>query len=166
MKQIRTLADLFLATAKHDRAACLMHKVGGAYVAISTRELVSRVRSLARELERAGIRQGDRVALMAENGPHWPTVDFATQVLGAVLVPVYPTLLPEGAAYIARDSGSRFLFIQGSDRLDGLLALRGEMPAVERLIAIDAPARPGVATLESMIETGAAPAPCKWALNS
>ena len=40
----------------------------------------------------AGVERGDRVALMAENGPHWPIVDFATLCRGAATATVYPTL--------------------------------------------------------------------------
>jgi long-chain acyl-CoA synthetase len=133
---IRTLSDLFLVAAGHDKEACLMHKVGGRYVPVSTAELVRQVREIAKALVECGIRPGDRVALMAENGPHWPAVDFATLCMGAALVPIYPTLLPEGAAYVARDSGSRVLFVQGRERLEGLLAVRGEMPEVERIVVI------------------------------
>ena len=106
--------------------------------AVSTAELTRQVRQIAKALADSGVRPGDRVALMAENGPHWPAVDFATLCIGAVLVPIYPTLLPEGAAYVARDSGSRILFVQGRERLEGLLAVRADMPSVERIVAIGA----------------------------
>ncbi len=135
---IRTLSELFLVVAGHDKEACLMHKVGGRYVSVSTAELTRQVRQIAKALADSGVRPGDRVALMAENGPHWPAVDFATLCIGAVLVPIYPTLLPEGAAYVARDSGSRILFVQGRERLEGLLAVRTDMPSVERIVAIEA----------------------------
>ncbi len=160
---IQTLSELFLVVAGFDKEACLMHKVGGRYVAVPTRELVRQVRQIARALVESGVRPGDRVALMAENGPHWPAVDFATLCIGAALVPIYPTLLPEGAAYVARDSGSRVLFVQGRERLEGLLAVRGEMPAVERIVAIDggddlSPAAgdaSGVESLEAFMGRGA-----------
>ena len=135
---IRTLSELFLVVARHDKEACLRHKVDGRYVSVSTAELTRQVRQIAKALADSGVRPGDRVALMAENGPHWPAVDFATLCIGAVLVPIYPTLLPEGAAYVARDSGSRILFVQGRERLEGLLAVRADMPSVERIVAIGA----------------------------
>jgi long-chain acyl-CoA synthetase len=133
---IRTLAELFQVVAAHDKPACLMHKVDGRFVSISTAEFATGVRQVAKALVRAGVKRGDRVALMAENTPLWPMIDFATLAIGAALVPIYPTLLPEGAAYVARDSGSRILFVQGRERLDGLLAVRGEMPAVERIVLL------------------------------
>ncbi len=165
---IRTLSELFLVVAKHDKEACMMYKLGGRYVSVSTAQLVRQVQQIARALVDCGVRPGDRVALMAENGPHWPAVDFATLCIGAALVPIYPTLLPEGAAYVARDSGSRILFVQGRERLEGLLAVRGEMPSVQRIVAIDVSGAiataagpgsgtepPGVETLESFCERGA-----------
>jgi len=152
---IQTLSELFQATVRHDKPDCLQHKVDGRYVPISTAELATRVKRLAKALELAGIRPGDRVAQMSENGPHWPAVDFAALALGAAHVPIYPTLLPEGAAYIARDSGSRVLFVQGQERLDGLLAVRSQMPTVERIVAIGADsADPSVETLEQFMTRG------------
>jgi len=138
---IRTLAELFQVAAEHDKSDCLLHKVDGAWVPVSTESFVADVRRLAKAMVEAGIRPGDRVALMAENGPHWPMVDFAALAIGAALVPIYPTLLPEGAAYVARDSGSRILFVQGRERLEGLLAVRAQMPAIERVVLIGGEAR-------------------------
>ena len=118
---VRTLTELFLVAARYGKPDCLLHKVGGEFVPISTAELVERVQRLAKALGQLGVVRGDRVALMAENGPHWPAVDFATLCIGAVLVPIYPTLLPEGAAYIVADSGAKVLFVQGEQRLEALL---------------------------------------------
>jgi long-chain acyl-CoA synthetase len=156
---IRTLSELYLASVKHDKPDCLQHKVDGRFVPISTRELAGRVRALAKALRGLGVQPGDRVAMMAENGPHWPTVDFAVLSQRAVHVPIYPTLLPDQAAYIAKDSGAKVLFVQGRERLEGLLAVQGEMPAVEVFVFIpgtgqsDPPA--GVLDLATLVERGA-----------
>ncbi len=133
---IKTLAELFLVVAERDRPVLLQHKVDGTYQSISTQEFADGVRRLSKALLDAGIEQGDRVALMAENGPHWPTIDFATLCIGAVLVPIYPTLTPDQAAYIARDSGAKLVFAQDLERYHGLAAEKGDMPHVEQLILI------------------------------
>ncbi len=153
---IQTLSELFLMVAGRERADCLQHKVNGKYVPVATAELVASVRALAKSLRDLGVARGDRVALMAENGPHWPTVDFASLCAGAALVPIYPTLLAEQAAYIAKDSGARVVFVQGRERLDGLLEARAQMPAVERFVAIDAGAAlpAGVERLADLVERG------------
>ncbi len=154
---IETLSQLFLVAAGYAKPDCLLYKVDGRYVPMATAELVDRVRRLAGALQGAGIARGERVALMADNGPHWPTVDFATLCTGAVLVPIYPTLLPRQAAYIARDSGARLVFVQGRERLDGLLAVADQMPGVERFVLIDGepPPEDRVTTLAALLAAGA-----------
>ena len=151
---IRTLNDIFLTAAGHGKTACLMHKVDGRYVSISTAELVEAVHRTAAYLEAAGVRKGDRVALMAENGPHWPTVDFATLALGAVVVPVYPTLTADQAAFIIADCGAELVFVQGVHRLEALLGERADMPAARDFVLIDGVTdAPGVRTLEEILAT-------------
>jgi long-chain acyl-CoA synthetase len=152
---VSTLTELFFVAAGYDKPDCLLHKVGGEWKPISTRELVDRVHRLAKALREIGVVRGDRVALMAENGPHWPTIDFAALCSGAVLVPIYPTLLAEGAAYIVNDSGAKVLFVQGQERLDGLLALRKEMPLLQHVVRIDGGAGEGFSSLDGLLERGA-----------
>lgn len=154
---VTTLAELFLHAAGHRKPDALLHKVGGTFQPISTAELVDRVRRMARGLEKRGVGRGDRVALMAENGPHWPIVDFATLCRGAATATVYPTLRPDQAAYILRDSGSKVAFIHDREQLDGLLDLRAELPGVELFVLIqgEPPAGvPGVITMRALDEEG------------
>ena len=151
---VRTLTELFFVAAGYDKPDCLLHKVSGKFEPISTRELVDRVQRLAKALRELGVERGDRVALMAENGPHWPAIDFATLCSGAVLVPIYPTLLPDGAAYIVNDSGAKVLFVQGDARLEPLLALRGDMPQLQHVVRIDGAAGEGFTNLDSLLERG------------
>ncbi len=133
---VTTLAELFLHVAGHRKPDAVLHKVGATFQPVSTAELVDRVRRLARGLEKRGVDKGDRVALMAENGPHWPIIDFATLCRGAVTVTIYPTLLPEQAAYIARDSGSKVLFVQTAQQLRGLVDVAEDMPEAELFVLI------------------------------
>jgi len=134
---VTTLAELFLHAAGHQKPDALLQKIGGRFQPISTAELVDRVRRLARAFEKRGLAPEDRVALMAENGPHWPVVDFATLCSGAALVTVYPTLRADQAAYIVHDSESKILFVQNREQLDGLLAHRDDLPGVELFVLID-----------------------------
>ncbi len=151
---IRTLNELFLTAARRDQASCLRHRVDGAYRTISMAELVADVRRAAAALAGFGLRPGDRIALMAENGPHWPTIDFAVLGLGGVLAPIYPTLTAEQAAYIVQDCGAETVFVQGAERLQGLLGVRSSMPGVQRFVLIGDGERPSeVPTLADLLAT-------------
>ena len=135
---IQTLSELFLVVAGRQKPDCLLHKSGGRFQPVSSAELVDRVRRLATALIELGVERGDRVALMAENGPHWPVADFAILCIGGVNVPIYPTLTADQAAYVVNDCGAKLVLVEGRDRLEGLLGERADMPAVERFVAIDA----------------------------
>ncbi len=135
---ITTLTEMFLEGLKHDKPDCFLYKVDGEYRPLSTRDFYRDVRKVAAALLEFGVEPGDRVALMAENGTHWPTVDYATLAVGAVLVPIYPTLTPDQAAYVANDCGAEIVFVQGQERYDGMLSERGDMPRVRRFVVIDA----------------------------
>ena len=152
---VTTLSELFLKAASYSKPDCLQSKVGGTYQPISTAELVDRVRRLAKALLGLGLASGDRVALMSENGPHWPTVDFATLCSGGVLVPIYPTLLPDQAAYIANDCGAKIVFAETAAHLEGLLAHAGELPQVRQFVLIKGDSTdPRVTTLAVLLEQG------------
>jgi long-chain acyl-CoA synthetase len=150
---VSTLTELFLKAASYNKPDCLLSKVGGTYQPISTAELVDRVRRLSKALRDLGVEKGDRVALMSENGPHWPTVDFATLCAGAVLVPIYPTLLPDQSTYIARNCGAKVVVAETTAHLNGLFS--EELPDVKQFVLIKGTSSdPRVITLDELIQRG------------
>ncbi|HEV8580657.1 MAG TPA: long-chain fatty acid--CoA ligase [Thermoanaerobaculia bacterium] len=153
---VTTLSELFLKAASHNKPDHLLSKVGGTFQPMSTAELVDRVRRLSKALLGLGLQPGDRVALMSENGPHWPTVDFATLCSGGVLVPIYPTLLPDQAAYIVNDCGAKIVFAETTAHLEGLLSHAGELPQVQQFVLIKGDSGDSrVTTLAALLEKGA-----------
>src|SRR5437868_539872 len=113
-------------------------KNDSAWQHISSHELLRRTAGLAQALFELGVKPGDRVGLFAANRPEWHTADFAINGSGAVTVPVYFKESPERAAYILKHSEAKVVFVAGSDQLIALLAIRGELPQLEHIIAADA----------------------------
>jgi long-chain acyl-CoA synthetase len=160
---VTTLSELFLKAASYNKPECLLYKVGGKYQPVSTAELVDRVRRLAKALEELGVQPGDRVALMAENGPHWPTVDFAALCIGAVLVPIYPTLLPDQSSYIAKNCGAKVVGAETTSHLDGFLAHAHDLPDVQRFVLVRGEsADPRVVSLDSLLQRGTGADPARF----
>lgn len=90
--------------------------IAGQPARISYRELEGRVAVAAARLESLGVRAGDRVAILSTNAPEWAVADYAALSLGAVTVPVYPTLPAAQVAEIVRDCDARVVFTSGSDQ--------------------------------------------------
>jgi len=160
---VTTLSELFLKAASYNKPECLLYKVGGKYQPVSTAELVDRVRRLAKALEELGVQPGDRVALMAENGPHWPTVDFAGLCIGAVVVPIYPTLLPDQSSYIAKNCGAKVVVAETTSHLEGFLSHAHDLPDVQQFVLVKGEsADPRVVTLDSLLARGAGVDPARF----
>ena len=112
----------------------LAHKVAGRWKRYSTRQIVETARALAAGLHAAGVRPGDRIANITEtNRAEWNIIDLAVLQLGAVHVPIYPTLTPDECRFILDDAGARLVFVS-SDALHAKIdALRGDLPVLENV---------------------------------
>src|SRR5437868_14130697 len=102
---LNTINEVFYTAVERNSDRLMMFKQTVKWVPISSQELYRNVLGVARSLGKWGIRHGDRVAILSENRPEWAVADFATQLLGGVVVPIYGTLTPEQTAYILQDSG-------------------------------------------------------------
>jgi long-chain acyl-CoA synthetase len=58
-----------------------------------------------------GIKKGDKVAIISNNRPEWNFTDFGISQVGAVSVPIYPTLSVEEYAYILGHAEPKLIFI-------------------------------------------------------
>lgn len=79
------------------------------------RDLRDRAEALQEGLRHAGVRKGDRVAILSENKPTWGIVYLAVTGMGAVAVPVLPDFHPQEILNILSHSEASLLFV--SDRL-------------------------------------------------
>ena len=64
--------------------------------------------------DEAGIKQGDKIALVGRNTPRWCAVYIATMTYGAVIVPIMQTFTSDDIAHIINHSDSRLLFLTDS----------------------------------------------------
>jgi long-chain acyl-CoA synthetase len=96
-------------------------------------EAVARMRSA---LEGERLATGDRVAIMAKNGPEWVFFDQAAHALGLVVVPIYVDDRPDNVAYILDHSSARVLLVESTDQCAKLAEISDRIPGVQRIVAI------------------------------
>ena len=87
---VSTLRDIYTASIETyaDRPAFSMYEF--AEEALTYGEFAERVAAVAAMLCSAGLRGGDRVALLSTNMPNWPVCYFATVISGYIVVPILP----------------------------------------------------------------------------
>ncbi|MGH9445969.1 MAG: AMP-dependent synthetase/ligase [Terriglobia bacterium] len=124
-----TLNELFLAAiAKHAKPDAFLFKRQGKYEGLSSVYALQQVAALAVSFGRLGIQRGDRVAILSENRVEWPVTDYALLGIGAIDVPVYPTLPAADVEYIMRHSGSRAIVVSTPSQLEKVLQIRPHLP--------------------------------------
>ena len=60
-----------------------------------------------------GITKGDKVALISTNRPEWTITQMAVTQIGAVLVPIYPTITAEDYKYILNHCEAKLVILEG-----------------------------------------------------
>jgi len=152
-----TIGRLFLNTVRtFPKPDLLLHKVQGAYAPISTEEFARSVRTMAAGLKDLGCKAGDKVIILAENGPWWVIADFAALCLGAVTVPIYPTLTPEQVRYIIDDSDASIVLCSSQALWRKIEAIKGSLGKVAHFVCFPADTYPGAIRLADLLERGRA----------
>lgn len=100
MKLERAFDLFFHQLTHHPRSDCLSAREGKQWRTLSTAQVKTAVDHASLGLLQLGIGQGDRVAIMADNCIEWTLADLALQQIGAISVPIYPTVTVDDASYI------------------------------------------------------------------
>lgn len=106
---------LTLYKSNHSKSVMVAGKSNGKWRNYSTDEFSDIVDNLSKALIANGIKKGDKIALMAANRPEWNFCDFAANQIGAVIVPLYPTLAQQDLTFIINDAEVKLIFVGTSD---------------------------------------------------
>src|SRR5215207_2584179 len=100
-----SLSDPVWANASsHPDTAVFSRRVAGGWLDISAAELARQVSGVAKGLIAAGVKHGDRVALLSASRYEWTLIDYAIWSIGAATVPIYETSSASQVQWILTDS--------------------------------------------------------------
>jgi long-chain acyl-CoA synthetase len=152
---ISTINDLFfrVAAAGNPRAVLWQDEFAH-WQPISSDQMYQRVRALAAAFLEWGVKKGDRIGLIGENRWEWAVTDFAVLAIGAIDVPIYPTLTGEQVAVLIKDAGCKVAVVSTRQQYDKLNAVRGQTD-LERIAIMDSAAAPEGAIAFSTLMAGA-----------
>jgi long-chain acyl-CoA synthetase len=132
------LAEMFFSTAERlgERTA-YMHKPDNEYLSISFNEANESVLKIAAGLSSLGVNSGDKVALISPNRYEWAFSDFAIISLGAINVPIYPSLMPEQVQYILADSEAKVVICSDEDQYKKVVQVKDQCPNLKSVVVMD-----------------------------
>ncbi len=134
------LASAVFRRAAEQPQAVMLRRPGaseGSWDDVTASQFSGEVVALAKGLVAAGIKAGDRVALMSHTRYEWTLIDYAIWTAGAVTVPVYETSSAEQAEWILSDSGARACFVETAGYEDMIGSFRDRVPELSQSWRID-----------------------------
>jgi long-chain acyl-CoA synthetase len=115
----------------------LMRKVDKLYRGISFSQCRRNVELFSLGLASLGVKKDDKVAIISENRPEWIVADMSSVTLGAVDVPIYPTLTPSQISYILNDSGVKVVIVSNALQLSRVLKIRSDVKTLKQIILMN-----------------------------
>lgn len=122
----------------------LYAKRDGAWRPFTRRLLAERVRNLAKALMLRGLEPGQRILLIAENGPEWVIAHFAIMSCGAVTVPAYTTNTKQDHLHVLTNSGAVGALLAGRGLSRTFLPAAADAPDCRFVIAAEPAAAEGI----------------------
>lgn len=109
--QLTRLFDLIPhQISTYNKEVAFGRKEEGVWKTYSSTEVKGIVDELSLAFLAQGLVEGEKVAIVSENRPEWNFIDLALQQIGAISVPMYPTITVDDYAYIFDHAEVKVIF--------------------------------------------------------
>jgi long-chain acyl-CoA synthetase len=122
----------------------LSGKENGGWRTYSTTEVASTVNALSAGLLSLGLsgndftpEGSDKIAIISSNRPEWLMADMATQQIGVIWVPVYPTTNPLELTFILNDASVQYMFASNQDLYNKVMSIKDKVPCLKEVYTFD-----------------------------
>lgn len=115
----------------------IKHKVNGKYVGITYDQFKEETDAFAFGLASLGIKKDDKIAIISENRPEWVYSDMAILCLGAINVPLYPSLTAESVEFILNNSESKIIIVSTKFQLNKVMKVRDKCKTLKYIILLN-----------------------------
>ena len=123
---------------KYNLAKSLVSKVNGEWVSTSSQEFVAKANIVSRGLLALGVKPGDKIALISStNRTEWNILDLALLQIGAVNVPIYPTISESDYKYIFNHAEVKYCFLSDEALFEKANAVIKEVKSLKRIFSFD-----------------------------
>ena len=130
--------------SKFGNIPMLSAKEKGEWRTYDTAEVLKTCRKMAAGLLNLGLsgndftpENADKVAILSANRPEWIFLDYACQMGGIILCPIYPTTNPIELSFIFNDAGIKYAFAGDDDLFAKIKSIQHEVPTLAGIYAFD-----------------------------
>lgn len=138
MTEVTRLFDiLYYQQNKFPKPDALASKVNGNWVKISTEEWIDQSNQFSRGLLASGVKSGDKIAIISNNRPEWHITDIGILQVGAVNVPIYPTISEEDYKYIFNDAKIKYCIVSDLELYTKVKNIQDKVPTLQAIYTFD-----------------------------
>ena len=128
------------------------NKKNGKWEEHKIEEYIEKSTQLSYAFMHLGVQRGENVALISAGRPEWNYVDMGVQMMGAVLLPIYPTISESEYLYILTHAEVRYIIVEGENLYKKINSIREQIPTLKEIYTIVAVE--GVPSIEALYELG------------
>ena len=114
-----------------NQEVALAGKIGKDWKKYSLAEYVEITNRLSYGMIQLGINAGDKVGIISTNRPEWNMLDMAIMQIGAITVPIYPTLVAHEYQYILNHAEVKLVFLEGAELMEKITSIMNEVPELK-----------------------------------
>jgi len=114
----------------------LAGKQNGEWIKYSIHQYIEIVNNISFGLLAHGVKKGDRIATIISNRPEWNFIDMAILQIGAIHLPIYPTISESDYQYILNNAEVSYIFISGHEIFRKIEHLIPEIPSLKEIYSI------------------------------
>ena len=113
-------------------------KYKGQWEATSSEEFYQKAQHISRALLDMGIKPGAKIGMISSNNrTEWAVVDAGILQLGAINVPLYPTIAAEDYKYILNHSECQYCFVSDQEVYNKLKSIQKEVETLKEVYCFD-----------------------------
>jgi len=113
-------------------------KYNGKWVATSTEEYIEKANAVSRGLLKLGVKPGDKIAVASTNNrTEWNILDIGILQIGAIGVPIYPTITKDDFEYIFNHAEVNYCFISDEELYKKVSKVKKKVPTLQEIYSFD-----------------------------
>jgi long-chain acyl-CoA synthetase len=149
--RIFDILDLYRHPERFDTEA-FGKRINEKWTIITGREYLSLVNELSLGLLELGVTKGDNIATIMKNSPEWNIIDMALLQIGAVQVPIYPTISTANYRFIFNDAKVKMVFITDESIYERFKEVLPDCASIESIYSFEPTA--GLKDWHEILELG------------
>jgi len=119
----------------------------------STTDYIENSNNISYGLMKLGVSKGDKIASITFNRPEWNFLDMGILQIGAIHIPIYPTISDKDYEYILQHAEVKYIFVAGIEMYNRIKDIVPKIPSLKAIYTFRN--LNGIQHLNELIELGA-----------